>query len=228
MQKNVRLRLMALSLACAVVPFLGAGAAAARTTDDPDLTRQSTAAAGKPPTRDTTGPRGQVPGGFADWNALFSEQTRLNGVADRILARAETADGYGGIIVAPENHEVRLYWKGSMPSAVQSLIDEGRLTAPVSVLPAAHSYAELLAEADKWSESGQVTGAAPQPDGSGVQISVAGPGHQPRPAPATERRHRADHLGPGRELRPGRPDLERHDRRRLHQAARLPVLTSRG
>ncbi|MFF4196225.1 S1 family peptidase [Nonomuraea sp. NPDC001831] len=187
--QNIRLRRTVLILACAVVPFLGAGAASAVAASGPDLTRQSADTGGKPPARDSTGPRGQVPGGFASWDALFAEQTRLNAVADRVTAVAETSDGYGGVVVAPENHEVRLYWKGQVPAPVRAVVDEGRLTAPVSVLPSAFSYADLLAEADKWSESGQVTGAAPQADGSGVRLSVpdedTAPDQLQRPGGAT-------------------------------------------
>ncbi|GAA3828175.1 hypothetical protein GCM10022226_56190 [Sphaerisporangium flaviroseum] len=199
MQKRIRLHLMVLSVVCALVPFLGAGTAAARALDDPDLTRR---VAGTPvdktPAKDDTGPRDPVPGGFASWNALFTEQTRLNGVADRIVSAAESAEsaesaeaaeGYGGIVVDPEYHEVRLYWRGQVPRAVQDVIDVGRQTAPVSVLPAAHSRAQLLQEAEKWTEAGQVVGAAPQPDGSGVQLSVAGqdttPDQLQRPSGAT-------------------------------------------
>ncbi|MCA2224442.1 S1 family peptidase [Nonomuraea aurantiaca] len=182
MQKKVRLRLTILSTACALLPFLGAGAATAQTaTDDPAMTARATDdSGGKTPDRDATGPRGAVPGGFADWKALFSEQTRLNGVADRLTESAENADGYGGIIVAPENHEVRLYWRGTVPPAVQTTIDQGRQTAPVTVLPAAYTNAQLLQEADKWAEAGQASGAAPQPDGSGIRLSVTGQDTDPQ------------------------------------------------
>ncbi|MEW9529927.1 S1 family peptidase [Microbispora sp. NPDC049125] len=190
MQNNVRLRLMVLSAACVLMPFLGAGAAGAQAADDPDLTRPAAAVPdGKTPAADDTGPRGPVPGGFAGWNALFTEQTRLNGVADRILAAAENTDGYGGLVADPENHEVRLYWRGTVPRAVQDVVEQGRQTAPVSVLPAAYTRAQLLQETDRWTESGQVTGAAPAADGSGVRLSVAGedtgPDQLQRPAGAT-------------------------------------------
>ncbi|WP_336216236.1 S1 family peptidase [Nonomuraea sp. LPB2021202275-12-8] len=168
-----RLRLTVLGLACALLPLLGAGTAAAQ--EDPgDRTVKVADDPGKTPVRNGTEPRDAVPAGFGSWSALFAEQTRLNAVADRILATAETADGYGGIIVAPENHEVRLYWRGEVPPAVQARIEEGRQIAPVRVSPAAHTQAQLLAEADRWAEAGQVTGAAPEPDGSGVELSVAG------------------------------------------------------
>lgn len=173
MQKKIQLRLVALA-ACGLLPFLGTGAAVAQAADDPVRKGQSIDEPRKPPVTDETGPREPVPGGFADWGALFTEQTRLNAVADRVLGTAETAEGYAGMIVAPENHEVRLYWKGEVPSAVQTVIDEGRQKAPVRVLPAPYSHAQLQREAEQWAESGQVTGAAPQPDGSGVQVSVKG------------------------------------------------------
>lgn len=159
------LRLTALGVACALLPILGAGTAMAQVADDPG---------GKAPIRNEADPRGQAPGGFASWTALFSEQTRLNGVADRVLESAETAEGYGGIVVAPENHEVRLYWRGDVPPAVQEAIDEGRQMAPVRVARAAYTQAQLLQEAERWTGAGQVSGAAPKPDGSGILLAVAG------------------------------------------------------
>ncbi|MFG1681853.1 S1 family peptidase [Nonomuraea sp. NPDC049269] len=182
MQKNVRLRLTVLGTACALLPFLGAGAATAQTAiDDPGRTvRAIDDPGGKTPTRDESGPRGAVPSGFADWKALFSEQTRLNGVADRITESAESAEGFGGIVVAPENHEVRLYWRGTVPPAVQTTIDQGRQTAPVAVLPAAYTNAQLLQEAERWAEAGQASGAVPQPDGSGIRLSVSGEDTDPQ------------------------------------------------
>ncbi|MEO3809255.1 S1 family peptidase [Sphaerisporangium sp. B11E5] len=189
MRKRVRLCLAVLGVVCALVPALGVGAAAAQVADDPELTRRVAAGEGKTPVGDDSGPRGAVPGGFADWRALFTEQARLNGVADRLLAVAEEAEGYAGIVADPENHEVRLYWRGTLPRAVQDVVDEGRLAAPVAVLPAARSRAQLLEEVDRWVASGQVTGAAPLADGSGVRLSVAGqdtePGELQRPAGAT-------------------------------------------
>ncbi|HUR02777.1 MAG TPA: S1 family peptidase [Nonomuraea sp.] len=182
MHKNVRLRLTVLGTACALLPFLGTGAAAAQTAiDDPGRTAQAIDdPSGKTPIRDETGPRGAVPGGFADWKALFSEQTRLNGVADRLTESAESAEGYGGIVVDPENHEVRLYWRGTVPPAVQTAIDQGRQRAPVAVLPAAYTNAQLLQEAEQWAEAGQASGAAPQPDGSGIRLSVSGEDTDPQ------------------------------------------------
>ncbi|MED7923868.1 hypothetical protein SMD20_06480 [Nonomuraea sp. LP-02] len=172
---------------CVLLPVLGAGtASAARTGDDPVRARVPD---GKPPAGDVTGPREPVPGGFAGWAELFAEQARLNAAADRVLDSAENAEGYAGMIVAPENHEVRVYWHGEVPPDVRSALEEGRLRAPVRVLPAAYSQARLLAEAAEWTESGQVTGAAPAPDGSGVRLSVAAedvtPGALLRPSGAS-------------------------------------------
>jgi hypothetical protein len=76
--------------------------------------------------------------------------------------------------VAPENHEVRLYWKGQVPAAVTASTATARADAPVRVLPAAFTEKELLAEADRWMKSGKgVTSAAPSPEGNGVRIGVA-------------------------------------------------------
>ncbi|GAA3022221.1 hypothetical protein [Streptosporangium longisporum] len=181
METSTRLRMAAIGAAALTLLTLsGTGTAGARTADGP---------ADKPPIVNQDAPREPVPAGFTGWDALFAEQDRLNGVADRITERAETAEGYAGIVVAPENHEVRLYWRGAVPTAVQTAVDQGRQVAPVRVLPAAHTHAQLLQEATRWVEAGQVTGAVPQPDGSGVQLSVAGADTSPdrlqRPSGAT-------------------------------------------
>lgn len=114
-----------------------------------------------------------LPAGFASWQALFDEQRRLNGVADRIVAAGGA--GYGGMVVDPENHDVRLYWKGALPAAVQQAVDAGRTVAPVRVHPAAYTDAELRAEAQRWLGSGLVSDAYPKADGSGVMVEVAAP-----------------------------------------------------
>ncbi|MDH2426109.1 hypothetical protein [Sphaerisporangium sp. TRM90804] len=163
MPAHVRLRMAALAAtACAFLLVPWTGPAGAQSLDDP----------GSKPPASGEGPRGQAPAGFATWDALFAEQERLNGVADQLAEAGEKAQGFGGLVVAPENHEVRLYWRGQVPPAVQTAVEQGRLRAPVRVLSAAHAQDQLAQEAERWVASGQVTGAAPQPDGSGLHLSV--------------------------------------------------------
>lgn len=118
-------------------------------------------------------PREDLPAGFASWESLFDEQHRLNLIADRIVAAGR--GGLAGVVVDPENHDVRLHWKGQLPDAVRLAVEAGRLQAPVQVLPATHTALELEAEAQRWLDSGLVTDAYGKPDGSGVAIEVAGP-----------------------------------------------------
>ncbi|WP_117208163.1 S1 family peptidase [Allorhizocola rhizosphaerae] len=143
--------------------------------EDPDPRPQ------RPPVGDPMPPRtapvGEVstedlPAGFASWAALFAEQHRLNAVADRIEA-AGRGDGYAGLIVDPENHDVRLYWKGALPAEVQSAVDAGRRSVPVQVFQAAYSADELRAEAQRWLDSGHVVDAYEKADGSGLVLGVA-------------------------------------------------------
>lgn len=112
-----------------------------------------------------------LPPGYKSWDAVFTEQARLNAVADRIVAAGGT--GYAGLVADPENRDVRLYWKGAVPATVQRAVEAGRATVPVQVIPAAHTEAELTDEAQRWIDSGRVTDAYPKADGSGVVIEVA-------------------------------------------------------
>jgi hypothetical protein len=130
---------------------------------DPGPLPPKPAEPGEPATED-------LPAGFASWQALFDEQHRLNGIADRIVAAG--GEGYAGLVVDPENHDVRLYWKGAVPAAVQTAVDTGRATAPVQVYPAAYTEAELRAEAQRWIDTGRVSDAYPAADGSGVTVEV--------------------------------------------------------
>ncbi|WP_433244398.1 hypothetical protein ACQPYK_41560 [Streptosporangium sp. CA-135522] len=137
------------------------------------------AAAAQDPGKDTptqaieqTGP---VPGGFASWKELLATQEQLVRAADRISAAAQEpgADGYAGIIAAPENHELRLYWKGNTPKAVNALLGELRNEVAVNVLPARHSARELARETARITRKATdaITSVAPQPDGSGLVVT---------------------------------------------------------
>ncbi|MGV9771864.1 hypothetical protein [Streptosporangium sp. NPDC003464] len=118
---------------------------------------------------------GPVPGGFASWKELLATQERLVRAADRISAAAREpgADGYAGIIAAPENHGLRLYWKGDIPEAVDALLGELRGDVAVSVLPARHSARELARETARITRKagGVITSVAPRPDGSGLTVT---------------------------------------------------------
>lgn len=118
------------------------------------------------------GPTGAVPGGFASWADLIRTQEKLNAAAEKIVD-AKGA-GYAGIVAAPENHELRVYWKGATPAPVSALINRLDRAVPISVLPAAFSEVELTAAAQRLATVPNVASASPKADGSGVQVSTTG------------------------------------------------------
>ncbi|MER6945934.1 hypothetical protein ABT294_18065 [Nonomuraea sp. NPDC000554] len=132
----------------------------------------------KDPRTQAIEPVGAVPGGFATWKDLLTEQQRLVSAADRISAAAQEngVNGYAGIVAAPENHELRVYWKGRTPKSIDTLIGKLRGDVPISVIGARHSARELANEAAKVSrkmlDSG-ITSVAPNADGSGLTITGA-------------------------------------------------------
>jgi hypothetical protein len=122
-----------------------------------------------------------VPGGFASWSDLLATQRHLDDAADAIAAAAEQANGFGSVVVDPENREVRVYWKGHIPAPVQQAV--AAADSVVRVLPAAFSKRELDAEAQRLmhlprasqvAPSAAITAIAPLPDASGLRVSVDG------------------------------------------------------
>jgi hypothetical protein len=140
------------------------------------------------PTASAQGPRkdrttraiehvGPVPGGFASWKDLLAFQDRLVDAADRITeaVRRDADSGYAGIVLSPEDRELRLYWKGRQPESIAALVAGLRGDVTVRTLSAPHSARRLSAEAAKLTrrDGGKITSVAPTPDGSG--LTVAGP-----------------------------------------------------
>ncbi|MFI8106061.1 hypothetical protein [Streptomyces sp. NPDC086023] len=162
---TARRRLAAVLGAGALAASLVAGTAAAQ--DAPAAKPAPAAPAGA-----TTGHTGPVPGGFASWADLMALQKKLDAAADRITATR--AEGYAGIVTAPENRELRLYWKGTLPAPVRSLVADIRRSVPVRVLPAAHTERALQAEAARLIRQPGVLSAAPDADGSGLTVATAG------------------------------------------------------
>lgn len=113
------------------------------------------------------GEDGAVPGGFRTWGELRAEQQRLNAAADKIVAA--NGNGFAGIVAAPENRELRVYWAGKAP---EKLIKDVGQAVPVKVLPAAYSEKQLLTEAAKVVKQTGVTSVAPKVDGSGLAVST--------------------------------------------------------
>jgi hypothetical protein len=119
-----------------------------------------------------------VPGGFASWAGLYAEQVRLTAGADRIVAAGkQLADnGYAGIVAAPENRAIILYWRGDVPASVRAVIDA---VGPVEVRPARYSLAEMSAVTKQLLASSDpkrttVAEVSPNVDGSGVTVRAVG------------------------------------------------------
>ncbi|WP_168211547.1 hypothetical protein [Actinosynnema sp. ALI-1.44] len=113
---------------------------------------------------------GPVPGGFAAWGDLLAMQQKLNRAAEQIAAA--NGDGFAGIIAAPENRELRVYWKGATEGKVSALVAKLNRTVPVKVLPAAYSLKELSAESARLIKQAGVKSVAPKADGSGLSVGV--------------------------------------------------------
>ncbi|GAA4526567.1 MULTISPECIES: hypothetical protein [Nonomuraea] len=119
----------------------------------------------------------EVPGGFASWKDLVATQEKLVKAADRVTAAVKTRGdtGFAGIVAAPENRELRVYWKGDTPERIDDLVGRLRRDVPVSVLPAAYSARELESEMNRLvrASGGAITSIAPNVDGSGLTVSGA-------------------------------------------------------
>jgi hypothetical protein len=119
-------------------------------------------------------PAGDIPAGFATWAEVFAVQNKLNTAAEKIVAAQ--GEGYAGIVAAPQNRELHVYWKGQVPEPVRTLA--GRLGVPVRFLPATFTERELLAETERLAADPQVRSVGPEVDGSGLRINVTEAGQQ--------------------------------------------------
>jgi hypothetical protein len=116
-----------------------------------------------------------VPGGFGSWEELFETQQKLIEAADVVHGAAGVVEdsGLAGISAKPESREVRLWWRGPLPGIVAEAVERARTIAPVSVLPARYSKAELDSVAERVAEIPGVTVVGPLGDGSGLKVSTA-------------------------------------------------------
>jgi hypothetical protein len=127
----------------------------------------------KPPTTAATRAHGPVPAGFADWSAVYAFQTRLNAAAERLMAAGDA--GNASIVADPRTHELRVYWKGAVPADVRTVA--AGLDVPVAFHAAAFTHRELVAGAKRLAADPRVFQAAPEPDGSGLAVTVPGTTH---------------------------------------------------
>ncbi|MEV5753654.1 hypothetical protein AB0L00_38030 [Actinoallomurus sp. NPDC052308] len=116
---------------CAVLALLSAGVM---------LTGTAAASADPPKPSGTAGdPLARVP---AAQRARIQAQAKARSAAERIRrAAARDAGGFSGIEL--HGGSVRLWYKGTPPAAVNAAVTEARGTAPVEVMRAGHSLAEL-------------------------------------------------------------------------------------
>ncbi len=114
----------------------------------------------------------------SDQRARMQAQDKARSAASQIRWAVErsTPAGFTGI----ELHQgaVRLWYKGPLPAAVRSAVDGARGTAPVEVLPARYSLAELRAASDRMMRHMQVHPGGPAHrvsipvDGGGLVVGV--------------------------------------------------------
>ncbi len=114
-------------------------------------------------------PAAPTPAGFASWDEVFAAQDRLNAAARRIVAAR--GSGYAGVVAAPTNRDLRVYWKGTVPLSVRRIADG--LGVPTTFLPARFSEREMLAEARRLATDPRVLSVGPEVDGSGLTIAVS-------------------------------------------------------
>lgn len=79
------------------------------------------------------------------------------------------SEGNASVVAGPENHELRIYWKGDVPASVRELART--LDVPVAFLPARFTHTELVTQAQRLAAAGRVIEALPAADGSGLAVS---------------------------------------------------------
>ncbi|MCR3750337.1 S1 family peptidase [Lentzea californiensis] len=110
--------------------------------------------------------------------AAMRAQDKARTAADRIRRAVEAGHGFAGL----ELHDggVRLWYQGTVPTAVRTAVDDARRTAPVEVLPARYSLAELTAASDRVVDHLRAHPGGPAHrvsiavDGSGLTVGVDG------------------------------------------------------
>ncbi|GAA1518079.1 alpha-lytic protease prodomain-containing protein [Sphaerisporangium rubeum] len=125
--------------------------------------------------------------------AAMEAQQPLTEAADLIRWSVERtkAGGYAGIELG--DGEVVVWWKGTLPAAVQEAVTEARRGARVRVAPAVHSRAELEKAARRVADYVRTHPRSPYHsviiahDGSGLVVKAEQAGLPPAPLPADAR-----------------------------------------
>jgi streptogrisin D len=122
---------------------------------------------------------GRVAGLDASMMALMKRQDRASQVGAAIQNSARTSPGLSGIR-SDGKGGLEVFWHGPIPAAVTGQVIAGKNAGVVvRVLPAPFTKADLLAEADRISRLSLPAGVqsirvAPKPDGTGVEVALAG------------------------------------------------------
>ncbi|MFC7385921.1 chymotrypsin family serine protease [Sphaerisporangium rhizosphaerae] len=167
-RRSPRLRRLALVVGL-MLAAAGMGTAQAASAPDPV----------KPRTTGSVEHTGPVPGGYASWKDLLLDQQKMVRAADRITAALPgDGGGYAGLVAAPESRELRVYWKGRPPKAIDDLVGRLRREVAISVLPARYSARELEGEANRLIRANRdlITSIEPLQDGSGLNATTASAG----------------------------------------------------
>src|SRR4051794_19136699 len=121
-----------------------------------------------------------VPGGVGSWPQTIRLQTRLHKAALRITDAAEASGGdrLGSVTADLDDRAVNVFWKGSVPDRMQTLLSTVRQDVPVHLHPTRFGLHQLFAEQMRLAHdsavtaSGQVTEISALPDASGLQMTL--------------------------------------------------------
>ena len=121
-----------------------------------------------------------VPAGFSSWPEVMGLQSRLHKAALRITDAAEAngGDQLGSVTADANDRAVNVYWKGSLPAGIRTLLTQLRRDVPVHVHAARFGQHQLfdeqmrLAHDPTVTASGQVTEISALPDATGLQVTL--------------------------------------------------------
>lgn len=105
--------------------------------------------------------------------AKMFAQAPLSAAAKRIQQTVDQSDAAGYAGIGMDGDHLTLWWKGTPPPTVRNAIADVRQTAPVRVVQAAHSRAELVSAADT---VGAYIRANPESLYHGVEVAYDGSG----------------------------------------------------
>ena len=106
--------------------------------------------------------------------AVMRRQETLGQIGDQIYRESMKLpeSGFAGLAFVGDG--LTVYWKGAIPPGVRSIMARGRMSGPVTVVPAAYSKLELEAEAQKIHGLAKTGSTIQQiialPDGSGLEV----------------------------------------------------------